>query len=133
MMNIIGIIGLKLVTLLTIIIPSIDMKDKVVLVLIWLIKLIVDYDAARPGHSGNIYKLTKSVEFEVGKLIVLIIQFIPAAAFLFATTLMRAWIPFLPGVIAVLVYFSLIVCCIKDVIVEEKRRRERNANSDSKK
>lgn len=132
-MNIIGIMGPKLVTLLTVLIPSIDTRVKVLLVLIWFIKLIIDYDAARPGHSGNIYKLTKGVEFEVGELIVLVIQFIPAAAFLLATTLMRAWIPFVPGVIAALVYFSSIVCCIKDVIVEGKRRRERNANSDSKK
>lgn len=132
-MNIIGIMGPKLVTLLTILIPSIDTSDKVVLVLIWFIKLVVDYDAARPGHSGNIHKFTKGIKFEVGELIASIVQFIPVAAFLLATTLMRVWIPFVPGVIAALVYFSSIVCCVKDVIVEEKRRRERHANSDSKK
>jgi len=123
-MNIIGIMGPKLVTLLTILIPTINIMDKVVLVLIWFIKLIVDYDAARPGHSGNVYKLTKGVEIEVGKLMVSIIQFIPAAIFLLATILMRAWNPFVPGVIAALVYFSSIVCCIKDLTVEGKRRRE---------
>ena len=132
-MNIIGIMGPKLVTLLTVLIPSIDTRVKVLLVLIWFIKLIIDYDAARPGHSGNIYKLTKNVNFEVGELIVSIIQFIPAAAFLLAAILMRTWIPFAPGVVSALVYFSAIVCCIKDIIVEGKRRRERNANSDSKK
>lgn len=132
-MNIIGIMGPKLVTLLAILIPSIDTKEKIVLVLIWFIKLVIDYDAARPGHSGNIYKLIKDIDFEVGELIVAIIQFIPAAAFLLATILMRTWIPVVPGVVAALVYFSAIVCCIKDIIVEGKRRRDRNANSDSKK
>lgn len=132
-MNIIGLMGPKIVSLLMILIPTYEIRHKLFLVFLWIAKLMIDYDAARPGHSGNIYKLTKGVEFEVGELIVLVIQFIPAAAFLLATTLMRAWIPFVPGVIAALVYFSSIVCCIKDVIVEGKRRRERNANSDSKK
>lgn len=105
-MNIIGIMTPKIVSLLTIL---------------------------RPGHSGNIYKLTKGVGFEVGELIVLIIQFIPAVTFLLATILMRTWIPFVPGVIAAFAYFSSIVCCIKDIIVEGKRRRGKNANSNSKK
>lgn len=131
-MNIIGIMGPKLVTLLTILIPSIDTSNKVVLVLIWFIKLVIDYDAARPGHSGNIYKFTKGIKFEFRELLVSIVQFIPAAAFLLFTILMRVWIPFVPGMIAVLVYFSSIVCCIKNIVVDGKCRRERNANSDSK-
>mgnify|MGYP005766234689 CR=1 FL=1 len=132
-MNIIGIMGPKLVTLLTILIPSIDTRDKIVLILIWFIKLTVDYDAARPGHSGNVYKLTKNVNFEVGELIVSIFQFIPAAAFLLAVILMRTWIPFVPGVVSASVYFYAIVSCIKDIIVEGKRRKARNANPDNQK
>lgn len=49
-------------------------------------------------------------------------QFIPTAIFWISTILMKAWILFVQGVIAALVYFSAIICCIKDVIVEGKHR-----------
>lgn len=132
-MNIIGFMVPKLITLLTILIPSIDIRDKLILGIIWFMKLVIDYDAARPGHSGNIYRFTQRVEFEVGELIVALVQFIPAAIFLTATILMKTWIPFIPGVVGALIYLVSIVCCIKDIIVESKRRREKNANSDYKK
>ena len=65
-MNIIGIMGPKLVTVLTILIPSIDTRDKIVLVLIWFIKLAIDYDVARPGHGGNIYKQPRASILRTG-------------------------------------------------------------------
>ena len=132
-MNIIGLMVPKLITLLTILIPSINVRDKLILVIIWLAKLIIDYDVARPGHSGNIYKLTKSVEFEIGELIVACVQFISASLFLTVTIMMKTWIPFIPGVVGALIYLGLIVYCIKEIIVMSKRRRERNANLDSNK
>lgn len=121
-MNIVGILVPKLVTLVTILVPPIDTGDKIVLVLIWFVKLLIDYDAVRPGHSGNIYKLTKGVSFEVGELMVAIVQFIPAAIFLLTVMLMKAWIPFIPGVIAALVCLSSVICCINNVISEGKSR-----------
>lgn len=130
-MNIIGIMAPKIVSLLTILIPPIGTSNKLILSAIWLLKLIVDYDAAHPGHSGKVYGLTKHVEFEVGEFIVACVQFIPAVIFLGAAILMKTWIPLVPGVISAIIYFASIVSCIKDVIVEGKRRRERNANSDS--
>lgn len=132
-MNIIGLIGPKSVTLLIILIPAYELKYKFVLVLIWFLKLVVDYDAARPGHGGNVYKLTKGFEFEVGELIVACIQFVPALIFLLAVILMKTWIPAIPGVLAALMYFASIIWCIKDVIVEKKRRKERKVNTDCKK
>lgn len=119
-MNIIGVMGPKLVTLLTILIPSIVIRNKIILLVIWLIAFIIDYDAARPGHNGRIYKLTNCATFEVGELIVALIQFIPHIAFLLATILMRSWIPFIPGIIAVLAYFLFIIECIKDIIKRKK-------------
>lgn len=124
-MNIIGFMVPKLVTLMTILIPSFGTGNKLILVVIWLLKCVVDYDVGRPGHSGNIYKLTQGVDFEVGELIVAIVQFIPTAIFLIATIVMRVWISFIPGVIAAIVHLSSIICCIKDAIVEGKRRKER--------
>lgn len=132
-MNIIGLMGPKIVSLLIILIPEYELKYKIVLLILWIVKLVVDYDAARPGHGGNVYKLTKHVEFEVGELIVACVQFIPAILFSAATVVMRTWIPAIPGALATLINFASILWCIKDVIVEGKRRRERNANSDSKK
>lgn len=123
----------KIVSLLTILIPSIGTSNKLVLFTIWLLKLIIDYDAARPGHSGKIYGFTKHMEFEVGELFVACTQFIPAVIFLVATILLKTWIPLVPGIISAIIYFAAIVGCIKDMIVECKRRRERNANSDNQK
>lgn len=132
-MNIIGLMGPKIVSLLMILIPTYEIKHKLILVILWILKLMIDYDAARPGHGGNIYKLTKKVEFEVGELIVASVQFIPAIVFSIFTVVMKTWIPAIPGAVATIINFASILWCIKDVIVEGKRRRERNANSDSKK
>lgn len=132
-MNIIGLMGPKIVSLLMILIPTYEIKHKLILVFLWIIKLMIDYDAARPGHGGNVYKLTKKVEFEVGELIVSIVQFIPAIVFSISTVVMKTLIPAIPGAVATIINFASILWCIKDVIVEGKRRRERNANSDSKK
>lgn len=132
-MNTIGLMGPKIISLLMILIPEYELKYKIVLLFLWIVKLVVDYDAARPGHGGNVYKLTKCVEFEVGELIVACVQFIPAILFSAATIVMRTWIPAIPGAIATLINFASILWCIKDVIVEGKRRKERNANSDNQK
>lgn len=132
-MNIIGLMGPKIVSLLMILIPTYETKHKLILVFLWIVKLMIDYDAARPGHGGNVYRLTKKVEFEVGELIVSIVQFIPAIVFSIFTVVMKTWIPAIPGAVATIINFVSILWCIKDVIVEGKRRRERNANSDSKK
>lgn len=129
-MNIIGVIVPKLVILLTILIPSIDIKNKIILLVVLSVKLMIDYDVAKPGHSGCIYKLTRKAEFEVGELIVACVQFIPAIIFLTATILMRAWIPFIPGIMGALICFISVVCRIKDAIVESRLRREKNAHSD---
>lgn len=132
-MNIIGLMGPKIVSLLMILIPTYEIKHKLILVFLWIVKLMIDYDAARPGHGGNVYKLTKKVEFEVGELIVSIVQFMPAIVFSISTVVMKTWIPAIPGAVATIINFASILWCIKDVIVEGKRRRERNAYSDSKK
>lgn len=132
-MNIIGLMGPKIFSLLMILIPTYEIKHKLILVFLWIVKLMIDYDAARPGHGGNVYKLTKKVEFEVGQLIVSIVQFMPAIVFSISTVVMKTWIPAIPGAVATIINFASILWCIKDVIVEGKRRRERNANSDSKK
>lgn len=58
-MNIIGLMGSKIVSLLMILIPTYEIKHKLILVFLWIVKLMIDYDAARPGHGGNVYKLTK--------------------------------------------------------------------------
>ena len=118
----------KLITLLTILIPSIDTSDRFILIAIWLIRCVIDYDVLRPGHSGNIYKLTKKVEFETGELIVALVQFIPANIFLITTVFMKAWIPFLPGVIATLVYLFILISSIKDVIFLKGKEVDNNKN-----
>lgn len=132
-MNIIGLMGPKIISLLMILIPTYEIKHKLILVILWIFKLMIDYDAARPGHGGNVYKLTKKVEFEVGELIVAFVQFIPAIIFSISTFVMKTWIPAIPGAVATIFNFASILWCIKDVIVEGKRRRKRNANSNSKK
>lgn len=132
-MNIIGLMGPKLVSLLMTLIPEYETKHKLLLVCLWFLKLIVDYDTAKPGHRGNIYKLTKNVEFEVGELIVAGIQFIPALAFLMTTVILKTWISAIPGTVAAIINFVSILGCIKDVIIEKRRRKERNANSNYKK
>ena len=132
-MNIIGLMGPKIISLLIILIPAYEMKYKLVLVFLWIVKLMVDYDVARPGHGGNVYKLTKKVDFEVGELIVACVQFIPAVVFSASTVVIKTWIPAIPGALTTTINFVSILCCIKEVIVEGKRRRDRNANSDSKK
>lgn len=132
-MNIIGLMGSKIVSLLMILIPTYEIKHKLILVFLWIVKLMIDYDAARPGHGGNVYKLTKKVEFEVGELIVSIVQFIPAIVFSISTVVMKTWIPAIPGALATTINFVSILYCIKEVIVEGKHRRERNANSNNKK
>lgn len=87
-MNIIGIMGPKLVTLLTILIPSIDTKDKVVLVLIWFItdgqenashrfssdevKKMIEHQKAEYGWEflfigANIDAVETAVRFGIGR------------------------------------------------------------------
>lgn len=127
-MNIIGLIVPKIISILTIWIPPIGIKSKIILSALWLIKLIVDYDIARPGHSGNIYKLTKKMNFEVGEFIVSCIQFFPAMTFLLATVVMEAWIPAIPVIVVVFIYFTSIIWHIKDAIMEKKRRGNKNTN-----
>ena len=100
-MNIIGLIVPKIVSLLCILIPSISPHDKAILAAIWLFKLIIDYDIAKPGHRGKIYVLTKKVSFEIGELIIIGVQLIPAVVYLVVTVLMGAWIAFVPGVIGI--------------------------------
>lgn len=111
----------KIISLLTILIPSITVSDKLILVVIWLVKLIIDYDVVRPGHSGFIYKLVYKVKFMVGNLIVGCVQFVPAILFLITTILMKAWIPFISGVIGVIICLIEIIDCIKAIINEEKK------------
>ena len=132
-MNIIGLMGPKIISFLIILIPAYEMKYKLVLVFFWIVKLLVDYDVARPGHGGNVYKLTKKVDFEVGELIVACVQFIPAVVFSASTVVMKTWIPAIPGALATTINFVSILYCIKEVIVEGKHRRKRNANSNNKK
>lgn len=132
-MNVIGLMGSKIISLLIILIPAYEIKYKLVLVFLWIVKLMVDYDVARPGHGGKVYKLTKKVKFEVGELIVPCVKFIPAVVFSVSTVVMKTWIPAILGAVATKINFLSILWCIKEAIVEGKCRRERNANSNNKK
>lgn len=132
-MNIIGFAVPKIVTLLTILIPSIYVRDKIILLAVFFMKLIIDYDAARPGHRGNIYKLTKNAGFAMSELIVACVQFLPALIFLAAAILMKAWIPLIPGAVGALIYLVSVINCVKDVIADSKRRRKEDAHSDYQK
>ena len=104
-LNIIGILSPKILSLLAILIPKIPAENKYILLLIWIIKLIIDLDVHRPGHSGNLYKMVKGMRNETGDTLVRFLEFLPAVVFVIATVVMRAWIAFVPGVIGLLFFF----------------------------
>lgn len=115
--NTIALMQPKIVTLLTILIPHIGFRSKLILSAIWLLKLIIDCDTARPQRSGKIYRLTEHMNYKIRELIVTFIQAIPAIIFLIAAILMKTWIPLIPGVISIIVWSICIIECIIDIIV----------------
>lgn len=128
--NIIGITLPKLITLLTILISPTKVSNKLILIVILVGKFLLDYDCGKPGHRGDIYQLTEHLDFDAGELVVTCIQIVPAVIFLVATILMKLWVPFVPGIIAVLIGLSSIIREAIDYI--EIRRRNRNADSNNK-
>lgn len=121
-MNIIGLMTPKIVSLLTIWIPSYSITPKLVLTAVWFVKLVIDHDAARPGHSGNIYKLTKKLSFEVGEIVVACVRFIPSLVFIIVSLATKTWIPAVPGAIATILCLVQIILEIKDAIVAKQKR-----------
>lgn len=132
MVNIIGLMIPKIISLLAILIPSISSESKILLCLIWFITLLTDYDIARPAHNGNIYKLTKNASYEIGELVAQCIRLVPASIFLALTIMTKAWIPIVVGAISVFATLQAIFLCLKNLLDEKKRRRERNATSNYK-
>lgn len=112
----------KVIAILFILIPNYELMEKIVLTLLWLLSLIIDYDIARPSHRGNVYKLTKRLEFNLGELVVACIKFVPGFCFFLATILMKTWISAIPGSIVLLIGLSSIAYSIREVIVEKARK-----------
>ncbi len=123
-MNVIGVFAPKIVSFFVILFSPITSENKAVFIAIWLLKLIIDYDVAKPSHNGNLYKPVKKLEVNTQVLIVGCIRFVPVAAFLIAALQMRAWLICVVGAISAIVHIVSICFCIKDVIAEYRRRRE---------
>lgn len=129
-MNIIGIFVPKLISLLMIGVSSVEIRGKVMLLAIWFLKLILDYDAAKPGHRGAIYGFARKIKGEIDELLVGLIQLIPAVVFLVITIRIKAWLLLIPGVIKAADHTIFIFYCINDIFAG--RRRRKNAGSNCK-
>ena len=121
--------AVEIIPLLTVWIPSYNIAHKLILTVVLLIKFIIDYDVARPGHNGNIFKLMKNLTFETGNIVVVCIQFMSALVFLILSSILKAWLPTICGVLAAVIYILKIAYEIKETIIGGKRRRKRNTNT----
>ncbi len=121
-MNVIGVFAPKIVSFFIIWLSPVCLENKAILTIIWLIKLIIDYDVAKPSHRGVVYKAVRKMEIESAELVVNCIQFMPAILFLIMVFTMGTEVLLIPGVIAVLVHIVLIISCIKDI--KDKRKRK---------
>jgi len=119
-MNVKGLFFPKIISLLAIWIPPYDIKFKLGLFVIWVIKLLIDYSASQPAHSDRIYKTTSGVSFEVGELIITLFQLAPAVAFLILSLCLEMWIPCLVGSISVVL---LSVQLIQDIVGVIRKKR----------
>ena len=122
-MNIIGLFAPKTVSFLIILVSSVSIKSKAILLVVWLLKLIIDYDAAKPGHQGLLYKPVRNMEYESGELVVNCFRFAPTVVFLVIALNMNTWLLLIPGVVAVVVHIALIIGCIKSINDERKRKK----------
>lgn len=80
----------------------------------------MDYDIARPGHSGNINKRTEKYGLGTGEIVVVCIQFVPALAFIIVSLVFKTWIPAIPGIIAVIICFCHLALEIKEAIAAKQ-------------
>lgn len=119
-MNVIGLFIPKIISLLMIWIPTYDIKYKLVLFVIWTIKLLIDYSVSQPGHRGRIYKITSSVSFEFGELIITLFQLAPAVVFLIFSLYAKTWMPCLVGSITVTLLFFQLIQDIMEVIKKDR-------------
>ena len=123
-MNIIGIFAPKIIVLLTIWIPRYEITSKLFLTVVWLVKLGIDYEVARPGHSGRIYRICDAFTFETTAIIIAVIQFIPTIIFMIIAFDRKTIVPLIVGGIAVIFYFLEVVTEIKNAVEDKRRRRE---------
>ena len=131
-MNIVGIMIPKIVALLIIIFSPIKVINKLILIAIWLVKLIIDFDVNRPGHSGKIYRRIQNVKIEIQDLIAALVQFVPALVFFIITIRIKEWLLCLLGIIVLSVGVVIIIHSVKG-IVESILWRKKNADTDYKK
>lgn len=124
-MNYIAIFTPKIVLLLAILFSAGSICDKVILLPIWFVKLIIDYDSSRPSHQGKIYQWMKDRPIETVELVDVCIRFILMAVFCVTAILLRAWVPFAVGAIGAIVYILAICSCVREIIVERRKRREK--------
>lgn len=115
-MNWIEIFGPKIIVLLAIWIPGYAFETKVVLSIIWQIKLLLDYDIQRPGHSGYIYKIFSIMPYGIMMLLVALIGFIPTLFFEYVVIKEKCVLLIILGAVSLLFNMEPIISSAKDII-----------------
>ena len=114
-MNVVGLIIPKLALLVAVLLAPIQTGNKCVLILLWLVKLIIAYDLAKPGNGGKLYHLAKGKRIEVQELVVNCVRFVPTVLFLVCAVLFKAWIPLALVAVSAVISIISIVGSLKDM------------------
>ena len=121
-MNIIGLMVPKIISLLVILLPNYNVKQKMILIGIWVLKFVISYEAAKQNHG-----------WKFKNVVIRYLYFIPDVIFVVTAARMNAWIPTILGVMTVLLDTALLIETIVQTIVRKKQRRKRNASADYQK
>lgn len=121
-MNIVGILGPKLLMILAIWIPKAPLPAKVLLSILWGGKLLWDYSRSKPGRRGLVYRLLAEAKPDTQEIVLSAVAFVLAAAMCGIAACYRAWIPVAVSLLGVI--FSLVECIgsIKDAASAKKEK-----------
>lgn len=121
-MNMIGVLGPKLLMILAIWIPKAPLPAKVLLSILWGCKLLWDYSRGKPGRKGLVYRLMAGARMDTQEIVVSAVAFGLAVAMCGIAACNRAWIPAAVSLVGVI--FSLVECVgsVKDAASGKKEK-----------
>lgn len=122
-MNIIGIFGPKILTLLTIWIPPYDISGKLLLSFICGVKLMWDYERNRPGNKGFAYRLTSRFCIDTQEIIICAMGLCVSLAFGVAAFRYSAWIPAILGLVSIVSAIYETAAYIKGSVTNKNKKQ----------
>ena len=106
----------KLPMLLSIWIPSYVISFKFQATTVCFLIYLVNCDIVKPGHSGYVYKVLDSMQWEKRELLLTGIELTLAIIFEIFLFNKQMWIPVILGVFSIVVRIICFVSAIKDIM-----------------